>query len=250
VTAQARGIVSGLAVARALARRGGLAARAVRRDGAPVRAGTPVLVVEGEARRVLALERSLLNVLMHLSGVATATRAAVEAVRRAGGRLEVRGTRKTLPGLRDLETRAIVDGGGRPHRHDLASGLLLKNNHLALVPMALALRRLAALRRPRPTIEVEVRSSREAADALAGGAEELLLDNLGPRRAARLVAAIRAMPGGRRIPIELSGGITPANVGRYARSGAQSASLGALTHSAAALPFHMSVRRRPASQRR
>jgi nicotinate-nucleotide pyrophosphorylase (carboxylating) len=240
VVAQAAGRLSGAEVAARLARRAGL--RVVRRlgDGAHLRRGTVVLRVEGDAHRLLGVERTLLNLLMHLSGVATATARAVAA---AGGRIEIRGTRKTLPGLRDLEKAAIVHGGGAPHRRDLSQGILVKNNHLALVDLADALRALRAVRPPRPPLEVEVRSLSQARTALAAGAEELLLDNLSPDAARRMVRAIRQLPGGRRIPLELSGGIRPQNVARYARSGADSASLGALTHSAPALPFHLVVRR-------
>lgn len=239
ISAQAAGIVSGTSAAAAVARRAGLAVARVRPDGRPVRPGTVVLVLRGDARRLLALERTLLNVLMHASGVATATRAAVRAAGTGGGRLEVWGTRKTLPGLRDLERAAIRHGGGHPHRRDLADGLLAKTNHLALVPLERAIAALRRVRRRGERVEVEVRSATEAIRAARAGADALLLDNRSPPEARRIVAALRAAGLRRAVWVELSGGITPANIGRYATTGADAASLGALTHSARALPFHL-----------
>jgi len=243
ITAQGEGVLSGAQAAAATARLAGVSVRRVARDGSRVVRGSRVLELSGDARRILSAERTMLNLLMHLSGIATATARAVEAVGAAGGRMEVRGTRKTLPGLRDLEKQAIVHGGGHPHRRDLATGLLVKNNHLVLLPVPEAVARLRRLPRPRPRIEVEVRRIAEARAAIRAGAEELLVDNRRPAAAARMVAAIRALPGGRHLPIELSGGITPENVARYAGSGADAVSLGSLTHSARALPFHLSLRR-------
>ncbi len=240
VTAQAPGVLSGIDAARAAARLGGLTVRKARRDGAAIRPGSVVLVVRGDARRILAVERTLLNFLMHASGVATATARAVRAV--GGGRtLEVWGTRKTLPGLRDLEKAAVRHGGGRPHRRDLASGLLVKNNHLARVPLEEAVRRARRAARPGERVEVEVRSVREALRAARAGADALLLDNRTPREARRIVRALARAGLRRGRWIELSGGITPATIARFRRTGADAASLGSLTHSAPAVPFHLAV---------
>jgi len=241
VTAEARGILSGIAAARAVARAARLRVVAERREGSAVRPGTVVLRLAGDARSILAVERTLLNLLMHASGVATATRRAVDATRGARPRLEVWATRKTLPGLRDLEKAAVVHGGGRPHRRDLSDGTLVKNNHLALVPLALAVRRARARARPGEPVEVEVRSARDAIAAARAGADALLIDNAGPARARRIVQALAAAGLRRGRWIELSGGIAPETVRRYRSVGADAVSLGALTHSAPALPFHLRI---------
>lgn len=234
--AQARGIVSGVRAAEALGR---LATVRVRRrldDGDPVRPGQVVVELRGDLRRILAVERPMLNLLMHLSGVATATQ---RAVRSAGPRLEVRGTRKTLPGLRSLEKAAIAHGGGQPHRADLSSGLLVKGPHLADRSIREAVERLAARQsRPGP-IEVEVRDRRDAIAAARAGAHWLLIDNASPATARAIVRAVRSEPNGRTIGIEISGGIGLANLRSYRSVGADAVSLGELTHSARALPFHL-----------
>jgi len=245
VIAEARGVLSGIDGVREVAREMHLALVVAKPDGARVRPGTVVAVLEGDARRLLAVERTILNVLMHASGVATLTRRAVDAARGARPRLEVLATRKTLPGLRDLEKAAVVHGGGQTHRRDLSAALLVKNNHLALVPLATAVARARAGARPGEPVEVEVRSVREALVAAQAGADVLLLDNTGPAGARRIVRALASAGLRRGRRIELSGGITPDSVRRYRRVGADAVSLGALTHSAPALPFHLRLEPRP-----
>jgi nicotinate-nucleotide pyrophosphorylase (carboxylating) len=239
VVAQAPGVLSGLSAAQAVAAVAGLRARARRRDGDTVERGTVVLELRGDARQLFAAERTILNLLMHASGVATATARAVAAVRGAHPRLEVRATRKTLPLLRDLEKAAVVHGGGHPHRRDLSEALLIKSNHLALVPLATAIARARADARPGEAVEVEVRGPREALRAARAGATSLLVDNASPRAARAVVRTLTR--GGVRpaVWVELSGGITPENVRRYRGVGADAVSLGALTHSARAVPFHL-----------
>jgi len=245
VVAQASGVLSGIRFARAIARAAGLRALARRADGARVRPGLEVLVLRGNARRVLGAERTILNVLMHASGVASATARAVRAGR---GRLEVYATRKTLPGLRDLEKAAVAHGGGRPHRRDLSAAILVKSNHLALVPLESAVRRASGSARRGERVQVEVRSAREAVRAARAGAGALLVDNASPARARRIVRALETARLRRGRWVELSGGIVPSRVGAYRGTGADAVSLGALTHSAPALPFHLVLR--PARLRR
>ncbi len=245
VLAQGSGVLSGMAAAVAAARLARLRVRGALRDGTPVRPGTLVVRLEGDARRILGVERTVLNLLMHASGVATATARAVRAARGSRPPLEVRATRKTLPGLRDLEKAAVVHGGGHPHRRDLEDGLLVKTNHLALVGLEAAVRRARARARGGEPVEVEVRSAREALRAARAGADALLLDNAPPARARRIVRALEAAGLRRGRTIELSGGLTAENLGRYRGVGADAASLGSLTHSAPALSFHLRLRPLP-----
>jgi nicotinate-nucleotide pyrophosphorylase (carboxylating) len=250
VVAQAAGVLSGIAVAREIARAGGLRVARARRDGTKVRRGDVVFCLRGDARRILAVERTVLNVLMHASGVASATAVAVRAARGASPPLEVWATRKTLPGLRDLEKAAVVHGGGRPHRRDLSDALLVKNNHLVLVTLPEAVQKARALARRGERVEVEVRTAAEAIRAARAGADALLIDNASPRRARAIVRSLVAAKLRNGRWVELSGGITPSTVGTYRRVGADAVSLGALTHSAPALPFHLELRPTRLSPRR
>ncbi|HYA10453.1 MAG TPA: carboxylating nicotinate-nucleotide diphosphorylase [Thermoplasmata archaeon] len=251
VQAQARGVVSGVEAARLAARAVGLAVVRAVPDGARVRPGETVLVVRGDARAILGVERTVLNLLMHASGVATATARAVRAAGPGPRALVVLATRKTLPGLRDLEKAAVVHGGGRPHRRDLADAILVKSNHLAVVGLEPAIARARRRARRGERVEVEVRTVREALRAARAGAGALLIDNASPGAARAIVRALvdAGMRSG--LWVELSGGITAETVGRYRAVGADAVSLGALTHSAPALPFHLrlrspALRRRPA----
>ena len=240
VSAQATGIVSGLVTAKLIAASQGLRCTFAVHDGDPVRKGTVVLELRGDARSILSVERTLLNYLTHLSGVATATAKAVRAVGRSKKAPKIYATRKTLPGLRDLEKAAVVHGGGYPHRRDLSDALLVKNNHLALVPLSEAVVRT---RNRGPVVQIEIRSAREALRAVRAGARSLLIDNASPAQSRSIIRALVRSGLRKGVWIELSGGITPANVRRYARVGADAVSLGALTHSAPALPFHLTIGR-------
>jgi nicotinate-nucleotide pyrophosphorylase (carboxylating) len=242
VIAQARGVLSGMEAVRTAARALGLQVRAAAKDGTPLRPGTVVVRLRGDVRRVLAVERTLLNFLMHASGVASETARAVARTRGARPPLKVFATRKTLPGLRDLEKAAVVHGGGHPHRRDLSDALLIKSNHLALLSVAEAVRRARARARRGEGVEVEVRTAREALAAAHAGAEALLIDNVSPTRARAIVRALEAAGLRRGRWVELSGGITVRRVALYRSVGADAVSLGAITHSAPALPFHLLVR--------
>jgi len=250
VIAQATGVVSGIDAARATATAQGLTVDTALRDGSRVRPGAVVMRLRGDARRILAAERTVLNFLMHASGVATATRRAVDGARGARRPLEVWATRKTLPGLRDLEKAAVVHGGGRSHRRDLSDAVLIKNNHLALIPLAEAVARARARSRAGERIQVEVRSAPQALAAARAGADALLLDNVTPRKARAIVASLEVAGLRRGRWVEVSGGITPERVARYRSVGADAVSLGGLTHSAPALPFHLTLRPTPRLRRR
>jgi len=195
----------------------------------------PVLDLEGDARALLTGERVALNFLGHLSGVATATASVVYALRGTG--VKVLDTRKTTPGLRTLEKRAVLAGGGHNHRMGLHDAILVKDNHIALAGGAGEATRRALDRRPPGTaVEVECDSLADVEEALAAGAERLLLDNMD---AAQLREAVALVAG--RAELEASGGITQQALREVAGSGLQWVSLGFLTHSAPALDLSMTV---------
>jgi nicotinate-nucleotide pyrophosphorylase (carboxylating) len=242
VLAQRGAVVSGVEAAALAARAVGLTVERLVPDGHRIRPGQVVLAVRGDARAILRAERTILNLLMHASGVATATSRAVRAAGTGRTSLRILATRKTLPGLRDLEKAAVVHGGGGPHRRDLADAILVKSNHLVLVGIEEAVRRARRSARRGEPVEVEVRTVREALRAVHAGADVLLIDNASPRTARSIVRAL--VDAGLRagVSVELSGGITAETLARYRTVGADSASLGALTHSAPAVPFHLRLR--------
>jgi nicotinate-nucleotide pyrophosphorylase (carboxylating) len=193
-----------------------------------------VLAIEGSARAILTAERTALNVLGRLSGVATATALAVQAV--AGTKARILDTRKTTPGLRALEKAAVAAGGGANHRFGLFDAFLVKENHIAAAGGITAAVRRARAARPDLLLEVECETRAEVEEALAAGAPRLLLDNMTPDE----MRAIAAYVDGR-AELEASGGITVANLHEVAASGVDYISLGALTHSAPALDLSLLV---------
>ena len=203
-------------------------------DGARLHDGMVVAEVEGPVRALLGAERTAMNLLMHLSGVATLTRAFVERARPYG--VAILDTRKTLPGLRVFEKYATRVGGARNHRYHLGAGILLKDNHLALFGGSLreAVARLRAQAPSTLRIEVEVETLQDALEAAAAGADMLLLDNMTPEEVARVVEHLKG-----KVLLEASGGVTLETVETYARTGVDYISVGRITHSAPALPFSM-----------
>jgi nicotinate-nucleotide pyrophosphorylase (carboxylating) len=211
-------------------------------DGIRLRAGQSVAVVRHNARVILSCERVILNFLQRMSGIATFTRKFVEAV--SGTHARILDTRKTAPGLRVVDKYAVRCGGGQNHRLDLSDGVLIKNNHIALAGgIAPALERAHRNRRGSQPIEIEVRSLQELEEALANGAEAILLDNMSPEDVKKAVERCSQVDqkSGRRIPIECSGGIRLENVRAYAEAGVDFISVGLLTHSTHAVDMSMRV---------
>jgi nicotinate-nucleotide pyrophosphorylase (carboxylating) len=198
--------------------------------------GGPVMSVQGNARALLSAERTALNFLAHLSGVATMAARAVSAVQGTGA--NVLDTRKTTPGLRALEKAAVAAGGAVNHRAGLYDAILIKENHIAAAgSIAQAVgRALAAAPELADTLEVEVRDAREIDEALAAGARRLLLDNMDEPQ---LRAAVAQVAG--RAELEASGGVTLQTLGELAQTGVEWISMGALTHSAPALDLSLTL---------
>jgi nicotinate-nucleotide pyrophosphorylase (carboxylating) len=217
-------------------------------DGVRAHPGQTLAVIRHNARVLLSCERVILNLMQHLSGIATLTRHYVDAIQ--GTHARVLDTRKTVPGLRVLDKYAVQCGGGTNHRIDLASGILIKNNHISLgggLPTVLT--RALEHRRKGQRIQVEVRTPDELEQALAHGAEAILLDNMPPEQVKRSVERIREKTNGANaqdrpaqwIPTEASGGIVLSNIRSYAETGVDFISVGALTHSAKAAGICMTI---------
>lgn len=201
-------------------------------NGSCLQAGDEIAAMHGPARDLLTRERTALNFIQRLSGIATLTRAYVDAVR--GTKCQILDTRKTTPGLRALEKTATAAGGATNHRMGLYDAILIKNNHItAAGGVRAALERTRTANLP---VEIEVRTESELDEALSHGAKHLLLDNLTPPEAKTWIAHIRG-----RATVELSGGITLDTVRGYAETGADYISVGALTHSAPAVDINFRI---------
>lgn len=248
VRARGAGTLSGIVVARRVVALGapGVRMRSRLADGRPFRAGEAILTLEGNLRSILAIERTLLNALGRLSGVATATADMVQRVR--GTRARIRDTRKTTPGLRRLEKAAVVHGGGTPHRQGLHDAFLCKDNHLAHVPVT----RLAhaveqgvrsARRRNRLAfvmVEVDTVAQFERILAMPKGVvDAVLLDNMPPATLRRLVR--RRDHRAPWLQLEASGGVRVGTVRGIARTGVDFVSCGSITHSAPQVDFGLDI---------
>ena len=234
------GVVYGLAVVAEAMRQCGvedvdnLVVEGQWRDDVPAE----VLVAGGSARSLLAAERTAINFLGHLSGVATLTARYAEAV--VGTGTTILDTRKTTPGLRQLEKAAVAAGGGINHRMGLYDAILIKENHIAAAGGLAKAVHAARTGQPEKAIEVEVRNPDEAAYALGMGVDRLLLDNMSAKQMREAVVLRDENAGGADgVSLEASGGVTLENVREIAETGVEFISIGALTHSAATLDFSM-----------
>lgn len=204
-------------------------------DGDALEAGRPFAVVRGPLEKISAAERTALNFLCHLSGVATTTRRFLDAARAGNPEVRIRDTRKTTPGLRMLEKAAVAAAGGTNHRASLSGAILLKDNHLAFVSVSQA---VASARDmwPGRTVQVECDTVDQCDQAVAAGADAVLLDNMSPEEVALCVARVD-----RAAVVEVSGGVTIDNIADYAAAGPEFIAVGAITHSAPALDIGLDV---------
>ncbi len=242
IVAKEDGIIAGLEEVLAFMDHHGLKIEEKAKDGQRISNGQVVAKITGNARKMLALERVCLNLLGHLSGVATATARAVSISERAKKGVRVAATRKTTPGFRLLEKKAIALGGGDPHRLDLQDMVLIKNNHIALAgsikkAVSLAKKRVSFSKK----IEIEVSSMQDAIEAARAGADVIMLDNMRPAEIRNVVNELKKF-GLRNVLIEASGGVNFDNLAEYAKTGVDIVSMGLLTHSAKGLDFSMRIK--------
>ena len=237
ITAKQAGVVAGLPIAGAVFRQvdSRLKFRALVKEGDRIKPGIALAIIRGDGRSILKGERVALNFLQRLSGIATLTAQFVEAVK--GARVAILDTRKTTPGLRHLEKYAVRIGGGRNHRFGLFDGILIKDNHLALIGSLTEAVQQAKSRAPRGMlVEVEATTLAQVEAARQAGAEALLLDNMSLAELRKAVKLVNS-----RAFVEASGGITLANVRDVAATGVNAISIGALTHSAPAVDLSLEV---------
>jgi len=228
IIAKQDGVIAGLEEAKALFEHFDAKVELKVKDGDEVKKGTVVIKLKGNARKILLVERTALNIMGRMSGIATQTRKLVEKVRVVSPKVRVAGTRKTL--LKPLDKKAILIGNGEPHRFSLSDAILIKDNHLALVPLEEAIKRAKAFSVYK-IVEVEVESLEDALKAAKAGADVIMLDNMTPEQIKEVLEALKRERLRDKVKIEVSGGITEENIQDYAKLDIDVISLGALTHS-------------------
>jgi len=211
-------------------------------DGESVVADETVLEIEGDARTILSVERTVLNIIMRMSGISTITRKLVKIVRKVDNRVIVAGTRKTTPGLQFFEKEAIRLGGGDTHRFRLDDSILIKDNHIAIVgSVKKGVEKAKKYVSFTKKVEVEVESTGDALEAVISGADIVMLDNMDPNEVRNVVNVLVNKNLRNKILIEVSGGINPDNILDYAKTGVDVISTGYITHSARSLDMSLEI---------
>lgn len=242
IVAKDSGIAAGIIEAEILMKSLGLKVETLVQDGEKIRPGRRLIKLSGDAGTILSVERTVLNILSRMSGIATTTRNLIKKLQKAKLKVTVASTRKTAPGLMYFDKKAVLIGGGDTHRLHLDDMILIKNNHIALagsIDKAISKARQKASFSKK--IEIEVANAEDALKAAKGGADIIMLDNFSPDQARKACALLRKAEGQKRILIEASGGITAESVMRYASTGVDVVSLGEITESAKALNISLEI---------
>ncbi len=240
ITAEENGIIAGIEEAKIVFEHLKCETEELVKDGAGVRKGERILLVTGNAKNLLAGERAALNIMMRMSGIATAGRELLREARKANPKIKVVETRKTAPGLRYFDKKAAFLGTGSNHRHSLGDMILLKDNHIKLLGLEKAIR-LAKERDWVHKAEAEVETPKDAVIAAKAGADIIMLDNFTPENARKAGELLKKAGVRDKILIEISGGISAGNIRDYAKH-ADIISVGALTHSVKALSLTMHLK--------
>lgn len=242
IISREEGILSGVDVASSIFKEFSIRTTIKKCDGEDVGADDLVMEIEGDARTILSVERTVLNILMRMSGISTITAKLVKEVSEINKEIIVAGTRKTTPGLQFLEKEAIRVGGGDTHRFRLDDCILIKDNHIALVgsvktAVELAKDYVSFTKK----VEVEVESTKDALEAVITGADIVMLDNMNPNEVMNVLRALENKKLRDKILIEVSGGINPDNIVDYAETGVDVISTGYITHSARSLDMSLEI---------
>jgi len=243
VVCRENAVIAGVEEALVLLELAGCNGVAKAQDGDRVRTGSVILTARGPARGLLGVERTLLNLLSHMSGVATSTADLVTiSNKESRGTIKIACTRKTLPGLRYFEKKAVEVGGGDSHRLRLDDAVLIKDNHLKLAgSITDAIRKAKKKTSFTKKIEVEATTPDQAVEAAEAGADIVLLDNMTPKEVEKSVSLLRARGLRDRIVVEASGGIRKENLASYAKTGVDVISVGAITNSASAIDMSLEI---------
>lgn len=240
IMAEQEGIIAGLDEAALLFSYFGVSVTYHKKDGNAVRKDDQLLSLRGDAKKILLIERTALNIIGRMSGIATQTRNMADTVSAVNPHCRIAATRKTCPGFQILDKKAVSIGGGDPHRMNLSDGVLIKDNHLALVPLEIAIE-AAKKSTTYKKIEIEVETPENALIAAKAGADIIMLDNMSPAQITRTIRVLKSKGLRDHIIIELSGGIDEVSLARYAALDVDVISLGFLTHSVKNLSVNLEI---------
>jgi nicotinate-nucleotide pyrophosphorylase (carboxylating) len=244
VVAKESGVVAGIEETSVLAEALGLESEGYASDGAEVKKGETFLKLRGDAQTILSAERTLLNLLSRMSGIATKTRRIVEKLREAKMSAKIAATRKSAPGMLYFDKKAIAVGGGDPHRLHLDDMVLIKDNHVVIAGgVVKAIEKAKAAVSFTKKVEVEVNRVSDAVAAAKAGADIVMLDNFAPKQAKQAVEALKKAGLREKVVLEASGGITEESLMDYASTGVDVLSLGGLTHSVKAFNVSLEITR-------
>lgn len=239
IISRQRGIIAGVLYAKEIFNSKGCQVKIIKKDGSHVKPNEKIMTVSGMAQSVLSCERTALNILSRMSGIATQTNLLVQKIRKINPRVHLYSTRKTAPGLRFFDKEAVAIGGGHKHRLSLDQMVMIKDNHLAVSGSVYPL--LEKARKKHKKIEVEVENLHDAVVSAQGGASIIMLDNMAPKEISQVVNTLKKLGLRNKIKLEASGGIDSTNIQVYAKTGIDMISVGKITNSVIGLDLSLEV---------
>ena len=239
IISREQGIIAGVGFARSIFQLKGCTARAFTKDGSRLKQNQTVLQVSGNAKSILSCERTVLNLLSRMSGIATQTNYLVSQIKKYSKKTNLYSTRKTAPGLRYFDKEAVIIGGGRKHRMALDGMIMIKDNHLLLSNSMEDIIKKA--RKKRRQVEVEVENQMDAVLAAKYGATIVMLDNFSPAQIKKTITALQKKKLRNKVKLEASGGINSKNITTYAKTGVDMISVGSITNSVSGLDLSLEV---------
>jgi len=239
IISRQEGILAGIRFARDIFYLKGCRVRIIKKDGAKVKPNQTILQVSGDAKAVLSCERTVLNLLARMSGIATQTSLLVSKIRKINRKTKLYSTRKTAPGLRFFDKEAVAIGGGHKHRMSLNDMIMIKDNHLLVYNSIENITKNA--RKQHRDVEVEVENQRDAMIAASSGATIVMLDNFSPAQIKKTITALQKKKLRNKVKLEASGGINSKNIATYAKTGVDMISVGSITNSVKGLDLSLEV---------
>ncbi|HEY7367488.1 MAG TPA: carboxylating nicotinate-nucleotide diphosphorylase [Nitrosopumilaceae archaeon] len=239
IISRQNGIIAGVDYAKEIFSSKGCKVKIIKKDGKKIKQNQTIIEISGSAQSILSCERTVLNLLSRMSGIATKTKKLVEKINAVNPRVKLYATRKTAPGLRFFDKEAVKIGGGEKHRMTLEEMVMVKDNHIAVVGSIPRI--ILKARKKYKKIEVEVESQEEALLAASAGANIIMLDNFTPKEIINTINKLKKTKLRKQVKLEASGGINEKNIGTYAKTGIDMISVGEITNSVSGIDLSLEV---------